>query len=101
MAKEPIFVQVDIDRFMDDLWKLADGDRDQIQLMEDMVREGFINTYGGCLGVIREFYNFEVVRKCDFEKKFPKYAKIMTWDEFRANESFFSNDNYAVLEDRP
>lgn len=102
MAKEPILVQVDIDRFIDDLWKLADGEYefDQVQIMEDMVREGFINTYDGCLGVISEFSNFDVVRKDEFERKFPKYAKVMTWDEFRYNEGFYSNDKYAVLEDR-
>ena len=101
MAKEPILVQVDIDRFIDDLWKLADDeyDYDQIQLMEDMVREGFINTCDGCLGVISQFSNLDIVRKCDFKKKFPEYAKVMTWDEFRYNEGFYSNDNYAVLED--
>ena len=100
MGKEVVHVQVNLDRFIDDLWKLADDDYDydQCEIMETLVRHGILETEEGCLGVMSAFDGMKVVKRDDFEEDYPKYAKIMTWEEFCANEGFFNNGKYCVME---
>ena len=99
--KEPVMVQVDLEKFIEDLWKMADDDYeyDKVQLMEDLVRNGLVGTEDGCIGVISVFDNLTVVCEDDFEDGYPKYAKVMTWDEFVENECFFYNGKYGVMDE--
>lgn len=102
MSKENPKVEVDLESFIEDLWKMADDDfdYDEVQLMEDLVRNDIIGTYSGVTGVINAFNDMEVVRREDFEDKFPKYSKVMTWEEFCLNECIYSHGDVAVMDEK-
>jgi len=68
-------------------------------IMFDMVRNGMLDLSGGPLAVYNYFANnADIVYRDDFEEKYPKYAEIMTWDEFVSNECVYGNDACAVRE---
>lgn len=91
-------VEVELESFIEDLWKMADGEYDfeEIQIMEDLIKMECIGTSKGVTGVIDTFDGFQVIKEDDFEDEFPKYSKIMTWDEFCQNECIYSRDNIAI-----
>lgn len=99
-------VEITMDGFVDTLRDIVNsrsyGDEDfdcyAADIMFDMVRNGMLDLSGGPLAVYNYFAdNAEIVYIDDFEEKFPKYAEIMSWDEFVKNECIFGNENAAVL----
>lgn len=91
-------VEVELESFIEDLWKMADDEYDfeEIQIMEDLVKMGFIGTSKGVTGVIDTFDGFQVIKEDDFDEEFPKYSKIMTWQEFCKNDCIYSRNNIAI-----
>lgn len=48
---------------------------------------------------MEDFKSYAVVfEEKDFEKRYPKYSKVMTWDEFVSNECVCGNEKAAVVE---
>lgn len=100
-------VEISIDGFVDTLEALRDdefrfGDEDSTNatwdLFIEMVKGESLNLSGGPKSVLHDFqYNAEVVLANDYEKKYPMYAKIMSWEEFVRNECLCGNDEVAVL----
>ena len=94
-------VEVTMDGFLDTLNQL----RDRFECSESvwslfihMVTNEMIDLSVGPADVLHMFKrDAEVVEKKDFERKFPKYSKIMTWEEFVENECLCGNDEAAVV----
>ena len=101
-------VEISMDGFVETLEALRDdnefrfGDEDSTNaawdLFIEMVKGESLNLSGGPKSVLHDFqYYAEVVPAKDYEKKYPRYAKIMSWDEFLRNECLCGNDEVAVL----
>ena len=95
-------VEITMDGFIDTMWLL----RDRIEMSESewdllvyVVQNEMTDLSGGPRKVMEDFKSYAVVvDKKDFEKRYPKYSKVMTWDEFVSNECVCGNENAAVLE---
>ena len=94
-------VEVTMDGFLDTLNQLRDrfGYGEPVwNLFIHMVTNEMIDLSVGPADVLYMFKrDAEVVEKKDFERKFPKYSKIMTWEEFVENECLCGNDEAAVV----
>ena len=100
-------VEISMEGFVETLEALRDdefsfGDEDSTNaawdLFIEMVKEESLNLSGGPKSVLHDFqYYAEVVTAKQFNEKYPKYAKIMSWDEFVRNECLCGNDEVAVL----
>ena len=99
-------VEITMDGFVETLQEIVNGksldddgfDFYAADLMFDMVRNGMLDLSGGPLAVYNGFANnADIVYRDDFEEKYPKYAEVMTWDEFVANECMYGNDAAAVI----
>lgn len=101
-------VEVSFDGYMetlehlrhDDLVTAFNGERvdSAWNLFIGMVGRGELGLSAGPLAVIRDFSdNAEIVYAEDFEERYPKYAAIMTWDEFVENECICGDEDAAVL----
>ena len=95
-------VEITMDGFIDTMWLL----RDRIEMSESewdllvyVVQNEMTDLSGGPRKVMEDFKSYAVVvEKKDFEELYPKYSKVMTWDEFVSNECLCGNENAAVLE---
>lgn len=95
-------VEITKDGFIDTMLLI----RDRIGLSESewdllvcMVQDETIDMSGGPRKVMEDFKSYAVVvEEKDFEKRYPKYSNIMTWDEFVSNECVFGNEEAAVVE---
>ena len=95
-------VEITMDGFIDTMWLL----RDRIEMSESewdllvyVVQNEMTDLSGGPRKVMEDFNSDAVVvEKKDFEKRYPKYSKVMTWDEFVSNECVCGNENAAVVE---
>ena len=101
-------VEISMDGFVETLEALRDDnefrfvDEDSTNaawdLFIDMVKGESLNLSGGPKAVLHDFqYHAEVVPAKQFKEKYPKCAKIMSWDEFVQNECLCGNDEVAVL----
>ena len=102
-------VEISMDGFVETLEALRDdnefrfGDEDSTNAVWDlfieMVKGDYLNLFGGPKAVLDDFqYNADFVMAEDYDKKYPKYANIMSWSEFVRNECIFGNDDIAVLD---
>lgn len=98
-------VEITMEGFVDTLQEIVnsrsfcddDFDYYAADIMFEMVRNGMLDLSGGPLAVYNDFANnADIVYRDDFEEKYPKYAEIMTWDEFVSNECMYGNDACAV-----
>ena len=98
-------IEITIDGFIETLQEIVNGrsfnddgfDFYAADIMFDMVKNGMLDLSGGPLAVYNDFAeNADIVYKDDFAEKYPKYAEIMTWDEFVSNECVYGNDACAV-----
>lgn len=95
-------VEITMDGFLDTMWLL----RDRIEMSESewdllvyMVQKEMVDLSGGPRKVMEDFKSYAVVfEEKDFEKRYPKYSKVMTWDEFVSNECVCGNEKAAVVE---
>ena len=95
-------VEISMEGFVETLEALRDDNEDSTNaawdLFIEMVKGESLNLCGGPKAVLEDFqYHAEVVPAKDYEKKYPRYAKIMSWDEFVRNECLCGNDEVAVL----
>lgn len=95
-------VEITIDGFLDTMLLL----RDRIEMSESewdllvyVVQNEMTDLSGGPRKVMEDFKSDAViVEEKDFEKLYPKYSKVMTWDEFVSNECLYGNEKAAVVE---
>jgi len=96
-------VEITMDSFIEALENLRDkfftGSDAAWDLFIDLVRENDrLNLYEGPVSVLREFSNdMETIERDVYEIEYPKYSKIMSWDEFVQNECLGGNDEVAIL----
>ena len=95
-------VEITIDGFLDTMLLL----RDRIEMSESewdllvyIVQKEMTDLSGGPRKVMEDFKSDAViVEEKDFDKLYPKYSKVMTWDEFVSNECVYGNEKAAVVE---
>lgn len=102
-------VEISMDGFVETLEALRDDNEFRFggvystnaawDLFIEMVKGESLNLSGGPKAVLDDFqYNAEVVSAMDYRKRYPRYADIMSWDEFVRNECLCGNDKVAVLD---
>ena len=95
-------VEITMDGVLDTMWLLRDSiemSESEWDLLVYMVQNEMADLSGGPRKVMEDFKSYAVVvEEKDFEKRYPKYSKIMTWDEFVSNECVCGNENAAVVE---
>lgn len=95
-------VEISREGFFDTLEALRDrysGSDDAFELLVEMVDIGAIDMSSGPLSAVDSFDSFTEVRPDQYEKLYPKYSKVMTWEEFVSNECLAGNDKCAILDE--
>jgi len=95
-------VEITMDGFIDTMLLLRDRigmSESEWDLLVYMVQNEMTDLSGGPRKVMEDFKSYAVVvEEKDFEKRYPKYSKVMTWDEFVSNECVYGNEKAAVVE---
>lgn len=96
-------IEVTLDGYIDTLDHLQrlgayEMPEDIYELFIQLVKQEYMRTEKGPYVVLEDFATgAETVRREDFEKKYPMYAKEFTWEEFVENECVIGNDKVAVV----
>lgn len=94
-------VEITMDGFLDTLNQLRghfEYGASVWDLFISMVVNDQLDLSGGPSDVLYGFKrDAEILDRKDFERKYPKYSKIMTWEEFIENECICGNDEAAVV----
>lgn len=95
-------VDITMDGFLDTMLLLRDRiEMSDIEwdLLVYVVQNEMTDLSGGPRKVMEDFNSDAVIiEEKDFEKLYPKYSKVMTWDEFVSNECLYGNEKAAVVE---
>ena len=98
-------VEITMDSFVETLERLREylyqGEKSESawRLFLGLVSQQRIDLSAGPLDVLKTFFHHaEIVEKDEYEKKYPEYSKVMTWDEFIGNECLVGNDESAIVE---
>jgi len=76
----------------------GEGSESAWRLFLGLISSEQVDMSSGPLDVLKLFFHHsEIVDRDDFERKYPKYSAIMTWDEFISNECVAGNEESAIV----